>query len=125
MNPTQTQPALPASPGSASRKPVAHALKTLPGFLDAVGSGAKTFEVRRDDRDFQVGDWLTLREWDDAIAEFGPRWIACKISYVLRGPASEPFGVRPGFCVLGIKLPANHQWPPNTTRSTTVEKGAQ
>lgn len=102
-----------AAPGSAARKPMAHDLKTLSEYLDAVGSRQKTFEVRRDDRDFRVGDLLTLREWDDGLCEFGPRWIACKITYVLRGDAALRFGVRPGFCVLGIMLPANHQWPPN------------
>jgi hypothetical protein len=117
MSTPADQPTLDGRSGLAFRKPVGHSLKTLPEYTDAVGSGAKTFEVRRDDRDFQVGDWLQLREWDAEIAEWGPRWIACKISYVLRGPASELFGVRPGFCVLGIKLPANHQWPPTSGMS--------
>ncbi|MEG0259568.1 MAG: DUF3850 domain-containing protein [Lysinibacillus sp.] len=33
-----------------------HDLKILPEYLEAVVSGKKTFEIRKNDRDFQVGD---------------------------------------------------------------------
>ena len=92
--------------------------------MDAVGERQKPFEVRKDDRDFQVGDWLTLREWDDQVCAFGLRWIACKITYVLRGDAAFRFGVRPGFCVLGIMLPDDHQWPPNAPAKPRQDGGA-
>lgn len=41
-----------------------HKLKTWPEFFDAVKSGEKTFEVRKNDRHFQVGDWLCLMKFD-------------------------------------------------------------
>lgn len=41
-----------------------HELKTLPAYFDAVWAGGKTFEVRYDDRGYQRGDQVTLREWD-------------------------------------------------------------
>lgn len=106
-------PTLAAAARSAGRRPVAHILKTLVQYLDAVGFRQKAFEVRRDDRDFQVGDWVMLRQWDDQVGAFGARWIICKITYVLRGAEAVRFGVQEGYCVLGIRLPANHQWPPN------------
>lgn len=42
-----------------------HALKTEPQFFEAVIDGSKTFEVRKNDRDFRVGDYLALNELDD------------------------------------------------------------
>lgn len=40
-----------------------HELKTWPRFFEAVKTGRKTFEVRRDDRGFMPEDTLKLREW--------------------------------------------------------------
>jgi len=84
-----------------------HVLKTFPVYLDAIGRGHKTFEVRRNDRGFSVGDTLDLREWHDARKAWGPRWLTCRVSYMLPG---GQFGIEPGFVVMGIKLPANHTW---------------
>jgi hypothetical protein len=41
-----------------------HDLKIWPQFYSRVQDGSKTFEVRKNDRQFQFGDTVTLREWD-------------------------------------------------------------
>lgn len=41
-----------------------HDLKTAPTYFEAVWDGSKTFEVRLDDRGYQCGDTVALREWD-------------------------------------------------------------
>ena len=41
-----------------------HELKTRAEWFDLVATGAKPFELRRDDRGFEVGDELWLRETD-------------------------------------------------------------
>lgn len=45
-----------------------HELKIWPQFYCRVADGSKTFEVRKNDRAFQSGDLVILREYDpDAI----------------------------------------------------------
>lgn len=41
-----------------------HELKIYPDFFQAVISGEKTFEIRKNDRQFKVGDMLALNEYD-------------------------------------------------------------
>lgn len=93
-----------------------HELKTWPEFFDAVASGAKTFEVRRDDRGFQVGDRLVLLRWQpsdrgyqgggyvnatgDDVGFHSCARITARITYKLPGGR---FGIDPTFCVLGFK----------------------
>ena len=40
-----------------------HVLKTWTTYFNAVVSGGKNFEVRKDDRGFQKGDILCLQCW--------------------------------------------------------------
>jgi Domain of unknown function (DUF3850) len=44
-----------------------HELKILPQFYERVKDGSKTFEVRKNDRGFQKGDFVILREWDSQL----------------------------------------------------------
>jgi len=41
-----------------------HALKTTPQFFEDIISGKKTFEVRKNDRDFRECDYVALNEYD-------------------------------------------------------------
>lgn len=45
-----------------------HDLKIEPQYYARVKDGSKTYEVRYNDRHFQKGDTVTLREWDDSPA---------------------------------------------------------
>lgn len=81
-----------------------HDLKVWPSFFTALLDGTKTFEVRRNDRDFAVGDVLVLEEWDPTPSMYVARGHTGKrtkrvVTYVLRG---GEFGIEAGFCVLGL-----------------------
>jgi hypothetical protein len=41
-----------------------HELKIWPQYYCRVADGSKTFEVRENDRAFQSGDIVILKEWD-------------------------------------------------------------
>jgi Domain of unknown function (DUF3850) len=84
-----------------------HELKTWPEQWRALARGEKPFEVRRDDRDFEVGDHLILDEFDPRPnAEQSGRAVDAWITYKLVG---GQFGIEEGFCVLGLKFPAQKQ----------------
>lgn len=59
-----------------------HYLKTWPKYWLDVQSGQKTFEIRFDDRGFQVGDLLCLQEWDED-SRYSGRELWRKVSYIL------------------------------------------
>lgn len=77
-----------------------HELKTWIEFFDAVYWGDKTFEVRKNDRNFKEGDILILKEFDSKINKYTGRETVRHVSYVLQGGS---FGIEKGFVVLGLK----------------------
>lgn len=60
-----------------------HRLRTWPRYYQAVVEGRKTFEVRKDDRAFAVGDVLHLVEWSIHGGETG-REVKRKVIYIAR-----------------------------------------
>lgn len=77
-----------------------HELKTIRSMFEDILEKGKRFEIRKDDRGFQIGDELILREIDgdpDAYVYTG-RWIKSKIKYILRNFK----GIEPDYCILGI-----------------------
>jgi len=77
-----------------------HVLKIAPPWFAAVVAGAKTAEVRRDDRGYDVGDTLILREWDGS-GETG-RTCRVLVTHVLRSD-DVPHLLPPGVAVLSVQ----------------------
>jgi ASC-1-like (ASCH) protein len=59
-----------------------HFLKIQPQYFNAVLSGAKTFEIRKNDRHFQLGDTLFLQEFDTETQEYTGDVVERKITYI-------------------------------------------
>lgn len=77
-----------------------HEVKTHPDFFEASLSGAKPFEVRNNDREFNVHEILHQREWNPETEAYTGRESIKEITYVLTG---ERWGIKPGYAVLGLK----------------------
>lgn len=77
-----------------------HELKVLPEYFVSVSEGKKTFELRKDDRGFKVGDILRLREWNGQT--YSGRSIDCKVTYILKSFQ----GLEDDYAILGIALDA-------------------
>lgn len=102
-----------------------HKLKCSPDFFAAVLDGSKPFEIRKNDRDFRVGDSLLLQEWvadesaltcitkvpDEEDRDQG-RYSGCEcdrtITYVLHFPP----GLRHGYVGLGLAVEVRRLFTP-------------
>lgn len=78
-----------------------HDLKTWPQYFQAIIDGFKTFEIRKDDRGFQVGDELLLREYKPDKQQYTGRQVLVSITYLTRG---GQWGIPEGLVILAIKV---------------------
>jgi ASC-1-like (ASCH) protein len=84
-----------------------HELKTDPEPFDAVSRGEKTFEIRKDDRGFKVGDTLLLRRtkftgeqmhFGDPL-EYTGEQETFRVTHILRGPV---YGLADGWVIMSL-----------------------
>ena len=86
-----------------------HELKIDPLPFELMVQRLKTFEIRKDDRDFHLGDTLTLRETKYSAGEmakglpleFSGRYASCTVTHLLRAPT---YGVPEGYVVMSVRL---------------------
>lgn len=76
---------------------VVHKLKIKTQYFVDVKNGRKTFELRKNDRDFKVGDTLLLEEYN---GDYTGRFIKVIITYLLKG---GNYGLDKDYVILGIK----------------------
>ena len=75
-----------------------HELKIKTEYAIAVARGEKTFEIRKNDRNFKEGDTLVMREYENG--EYLDIAILAEITYVL----NDFEGLQDGYVALGIKV---------------------
>ena len=84
-----------------------HELKTDKNCFEASCKGKKYWEIRYNDRDFKVGDTLTLRETvssgsamaDGAPLEYTGRTLSMYVDYILHGPV---YGLEAGWVIMSV-----------------------
>lgn len=64
---------------------------SLPEYFVAVKAGVKTFEIRKNDRDFKVGDTLNLKEYENG--NFTGNTIKVVVTYITDYAQNENYVV--------------------------------
>lgn len=99
-----------------------HELKILPQYFQRVWDGTKTFELRKDDRDYQRGDILVLREWDGE--KYTGSALCVKVTYILQD--AEKYGLQDGYVIMGIRrIESNTDFKPQTNYDRLRDSGVK
>lgn len=77
-----------------------HYKKLVQPYFDCARLGIKTFELRKNDCDYQIGDLLVLQEYDQDSGEYGYKKITARITYMLE----DYEGLQDGYAILGIEV---------------------
>lgn len=77
-----------------------HELKTAKHYFKEVFMGHKTFEIRKNDRNFKNGDTLILKEWDSFRETFTGRKLARTVTYIFPGGS---YGLDDDYVVMAIQ----------------------
>ncbi|MEQ3500615.1 DUF3850 domain-containing protein [Tenacibaculum sp. SSH1-16] len=76
-----------------------HEVKVKQPFYDDLYFKRKSFEVRKNDRDYEVGDILHLKEFSNQDWQ-NMQGIFRKVVYLLEG---GQYGIENGYVVLGLR----------------------
>ncbi len=79
-----------------------HDLKCWPEHFEPVSRGVKTVELRRNDRNYQVGGYLWLREWEPLENAYTGRSAHALITHIVSGGE----WLTPGYVALSIRIGA-------------------
>ena len=83
-----------------NQKLMVHELRTWPQYFDLVAQGMKPFELRKNDRNFEVGDVILLQRFDPESNSYTGEEITALITCLLENFA----GIEHGYCILGIHV---------------------
>lgn len=75
-----------------------HELKILPKYFKPILDGTKNFELRKNDRDYKVGDDLLLQEY--AHGMYTGRKVHKRITYIFEG---GEYGLDKDYVILSLK----------------------
>lgn len=82
-----------------TREPITHKLKIYPEFFSAVCTGVKRAELRKNDRDYRVGDTLHLMETPRGSCHRTGEFINVKITHI-----ADVGEWMPGYVLLSVEL---------------------
>jgi len=84
-----------------------HDLKTDSDVFKASDDGVKPYEIRKDDRNFEVGDTLVLRETESTGAEMAKgaplEYTGNILKLMVVHKLKDVYGLKSGWCILAVE----------------------
>lgn len=84
-----------------------HKVKSWTYLFEAACAGIKTHDIRRvDERDYKIGDFLTLEEFDQQTGKYTGRQATFRITYITSRDtpcAMSSACLDRNFCILSIR----------------------
>lgn len=75
-----------------------HELKILSEYFNPVLQHKKNFEIRFNDRNFRIGDYIKLKEYNPKTNTYSGRTISGKITYI------TDYNQKSGYVVFSFEL---------------------
>lgn len=79
-----------------------HTVKKINPYFNDMWQGSLTFDVRWNDRNFQVGDMMTVQEFDPN-GDSGARFMLAEITYILTSD-DFPHTISAGCVVMSLVI---------------------
>jgi len=79
---------------------ITHNVKILPDYFNEIIQSRKTFEIRKNDRQYIQGDYLFMNEYNTERKEYTGRSATCKVTYILR----DFEGIKEGYVAMSIEV---------------------
>jgi hypothetical protein len=82
-----------------------HEVKSWSHFFDAIESGHKKHDLRKNDRNFKIGDTLRLRRYDNINGMFTGQSIDRKVTYITSRDVPCAFSsavLESDYCILSL-----------------------
>lgn len=81
-----------------------HEVKSWPEYFSRIVSGDMLFQVRKNDRDYRIGDTVVFQEFRPNTGAYTGRKITTVITNIIMdGPAVAGEGLKKGYCVFGFR----------------------
>lgn len=81
-----------------------HKLKTWPEYYQAIANDFKRFELRKNDRGFEVGDTLLLKEYEPSTEKYTGEEMYVKVTFIFGDdPDDRAWGLEEGYVIMSIK----------------------
>lgn len=82
-----------------------HEVKSWSHFFDAIAEGKKRHDLRKNDRDYKIGDTMRLRRYDNINGGYTGETLDAEITYITSNkvPCAFSSAVLPNdYCILSL-----------------------